>query len=166
MIETLITLVLVGIIAGVLAPTFMNATETRIRFHQRNTLLFKARTALERMTRELREMSVTSGVPDLGQATATRVDFGTTSYRQSGGNLERSSDGGTTWYTMAGGVSALTLAYQNLDGTALSPLPLDATNRQNVRRVVITLDMNFNSAAPAAELLTLRSQVYLRRCGY
>ncbi|MGD8588969.1 MAG: type II secretion system protein [Chromatiales bacterium] len=70
LIEMVITILLVGIVAGVLAPIYRQAGEMYSATHARSELTARGRLALERLSRELREAD-----PTQIQASADRLRF-------------------------------------------------------------------------------------------
>jgi prepilin-type N-terminal cleavage/methylation domain-containing protein len=70
LIELVITILLVGIIAGVLAPIYRQVGEMFSTTHARSELTARGRLALERLSRELREAD-----PQQIQASANRLRF-------------------------------------------------------------------------------------------
>lgn len=164
LIEMVVSIALSGVLVAVVAPPLTESFRARSRIVARGELVVEGRTALEKIVRDLREMGVLEGsttAPDLSRAEDSRIDFGVLGYRLSGTDLQRTSDGGSTWRLAARGVSGLTIAYADEDGNALGATPLSAADRAAVRRVTVLLQLTSNG-----ESLALRTAVYLRRFAF
>ncbi len=156
------TIALSGVLAGVLAVPLTEAFKTRARLGIRNELVFAARTALDRMARDLRMIALSGVNPDISAAEGSRIDFGSNVYRLSGTDLQYSSNGGGTYRTLASGVASLAFDYRNETGVALASLPLNGSDRHAIRRISITLALSKAASAAATESITVATSVYLR----
>lgn len=149
-----------GTIAGVVAPPLLEVTRARQRAIRRSSLLLEGRLALERISRELREIPSQSGnseAPDMSGAAASAIAYHAASLRASGSALERLEAGGSTWRTLAAHLSTFQLTYFDGDGTALTTLPLGATDLASVRRIGIRLVLQ-----DAGETVSLQTGAFLR----
>lgn len=153
-----------GILAGVMAQVFSEATRSQNRLTIRTALLRQAQTAVERIRREIQDTDKDSVDPtsaDLDLAATEEVRLGQIGYRLNGADLQRTEDGGTSWQTIAISVSSLTFDYQDDVGAALNPLPLSTANRKLVRRVRVSL-----SLAEQGEVLDLMTLAYFRKFAF
>jgi prepilin-type N-terminal cleavage/methylation domain-containing protein len=160
LIELVMVLAVSGTIAGVVAPPLLEVTRARQRAIRRSVLLLEARTALERISRELREIPSRSGdsqAPDIASAAVSSIAYQAASLRVSGSLLERLEAGGSTWRTLAAHLSAFELTYFNGDGTPLTSLPLGAADLAAVRRIGIRLVLQ-----DGAETVSLKTGAFLR----
>jgi prepilin-type N-terminal cleavage/methylation domain-containing protein len=101
----------------------------------------QASVAIERMTRDLRAVGSTT---DITTASANEIiikdlDGNTIDYEISGTQLLRNTQ------ALADGVQSIGFAYYKGDSTLLTPLPLTSTLRQQIRYVVITLNISYNN---------------------
>lgn len=162
LLELVVVITITGLIAGIVAPPLVEATRARNRAVYRAALLAESRTALERMTRELREMPLATGTraPDLSHADTDRIEFGATGFRLEDDVLQKLGTDGS-WRTLAQHVSSFTLSYYDEDGAALGTLPLAESSRTDVYRIGVTLTL-----ARASETITLRSGVFPRCWAY
>lgn len=155
------------IIAGVAGSLLWNASRQRAEVSSRAELNDVASAAMDQLTRYLREITQdecpSSATPcllgnaQISTATATQIQFGNYGFRLSSGALEMTIDNGVSWRTAAKDVTTFTLAYFNRGGTALSSFPLSQSNREDVRRIQITLELTRFS-----QVAKLRTGIYLR----
>jgi|CXWL01.1.fsa_nt_gi prepilin-type N-terminal cleavage/methylation domain-containing protein len=173
LIELVISIAVGSIISGSAAMLLWNATSQRSDAAARGELFDLASTSMEVLVRHLREIPQdecpSGSTPCLnenaqvGYASATEIrfgDFGSTStkrFRHSGTDLQMSANDGTNWYTVAADVSGLTFEYYNRAGSALSSFPLSLSDREDIRRIKITL--NFTRLSQTAKVQT---SVFLR----
>lgn len=149
-----------AIIAGIVAPPLMEAIRTRHGIVTRGALLQEGRTALERLTRELREIPYDAAAPNcpaIATADADEIECSGASFRFHGGALVRREPGGAAWQPLARHVTAGVFTYYDEDGGVLSATPLSPQDRAKVRRIGV--EMMFGCAG---ETLRLRSGVFLR----
>ncbi len=157
--EMVAVIVLSGIIAGIVAPPFVEAAKGHNRLTVRNMLLNEGKIALERMVRELRDMETDDGdssVPDLARAETARIEFNDTGFRFSESSLERLSELDASWRDLSANVSELTFTYYDGTGNILGGLPLNAESREEVRRIGISIALS-----KAGETVVLGSGVFL-----
>lgn len=112
LIEVVLTIVLVGIVAGVAAVIIMQGTSAYSTGRSRLEAHEQARFALERMAREVRQIRSRAAAPVDDILTMTPaglefIDLGGTQvgFRLSGSTLERREDGGP-WQVLATGITA------------------------------------------------------------
>ena len=163
LLEMAVVITISGILAGVAAPPLVTATQARHRAVWRQTLLAEARTAMERMTRELREAARDPDreAPDLALADQEHIAFGATGYRLEGNVLQRRSAGDGAWRTLARHAAQFALTYRDEDGATLAAVPLSAADRARVRRIGLSLTLE-----NGAERIALVTGVYLRRFAF
>jgi prepilin-type N-terminal cleavage/methylation domain-containing protein len=153
---TLIELIMVITIVGILttaASMYIKETIGLWRFVTfRSEVTSQLRTALIRMTREIRQVK-----DDLSVYTATGTRFrfddinaNNIDYQLSGSNLMRNTN------ILANGVSGLSFTYYDVDNNALTA-PLVSPNNTNIRRINISL-----SIQSGTQTKTLSLQVYPR----
>lgn len=131
LVELIITIVLIGIIAGVAAMLILQGVKGYSDEEIRSDLTNQARLAIERMAREIREArdctDITSMAP--GTFTFTGIDGVAVTFTTSGANLTRN---GTT---LASDVSALDFAYLRRSGAP-------AGSAAQIWNVDVTLTVN------------------------
>jgi type II secretory pathway pseudopilin PulG len=160
LLELVTVIAVAGVIAGVIAPPLAQGLRLQNSATVRGALLQEGRSALERLTRELRETpydAAATDAPAITLADATAIDCQDQSYRLTGTTLERCAAGASTWYPLAKHVSAATFSYYDQDGNALAATPLSAANRALIRRIGVDVTL-----AQGGQTLRLRSGVFLR----
>lgn len=107
LIEIVIAIVLVGILASVAAMIIMQGIRAYSSEDVRSDGYYQARFAMDRMSREIRLIRSTAAVPvdDIATMNTTTlvyyaIDNTQLGFRLSGGNIERTQDGGTNWYQL------------------------------------------------------------------
>jgi Tfp pilus assembly protein PilE len=157
----LVTIVAIGgVIAGVIAPPLAQGLRLQNSAAVRSALLQEGRSALERLSRELRETpydATATDTPAITLADATAIDCQDQSFRRNGTTLERCAAGGSTWYPLAKHVIAMTFTYYDQDGAALAATPFSAAHRAAIRRIGVDVTLGQGS-----ETLRLRTGVFLR----
>jgi type II secretory pathway pseudopilin PulG len=160
LLELVVVIVLAGTIAGIVSPPLIEATRTRERSVRRAALLGEARTALERIVREFREIpakSTDANSPDISAAAGDSIAFQAASYRVASGVLERLEANDTTWRPLASHVTAFALTYYDGNGNVLSSTPLSAGDRGNLRRIGVSLALQ-----DGGQSVALRTGAFLR----
>lgn len=145
LIELLTTIVIISLLSSGGALLLVEGVEAWNQFTVRIDTGRQARLGMDWMSREIREVDVDSdGNAVISTAdtqtfafthtlTSTTTEAVTYSWDGTAGSpLLRNSD------TLVPQVTALTFAYYDANDAALSPLPLTAAQRLDVRRVVIT----------------------------
>ena len=161
LIELVTTITLLGILGTAVTVPIMVVAQGQARTEQRFDLLDQGRVALLRWVQEARAIERLGATgPDLRTATDEMVAFGDVHYRLDGAEWQRSEDDGTTWKTIAGNVTSLEYTYFDLDNGTLSQ-PLDAADRQTVRRVRVAITLGVG-----AETLTLESSAYFQEFAF
>jgi prepilin-type N-terminal cleavage/methylation domain-containing protein len=128
LVEIVITIVIVGIIAGVAAEIIMQGVRAYSSGQFRSNVRYQADLAAERMAREIRLIRSRTAT-DIPLWNATDLSFmdinnNQVRFQLNNGVIRRSQDGGATWQALATGVSALTLSYYRNDGvTAATSAP-------------------------------------------
>jgi prepilin-type N-terminal cleavage/methylation domain-containing protein len=164
LIELVITMVLIGIVAYIAADAMSTGIKVFFVTENRKEALDQARIAMERMTREIRNLRSNS---DVGTGSGTQFCFtnvnGTTiSFRYSGSpaNTIARQDGlanlaacpGAAGNTLSNNITTLTFSYIRLDGTVDA-----AFSAANTKRIRIIITSN-----ESGETVTLQSDVWLR----
>jgi len=155
--EIILVLVLIGIMAGVLVPTLQEGVQSYTVTETRGDLTAQARQAATRMVRELRNIQKEAdNTPNISSANVTTVTFvdvldNTITFNLSGGTVQRNSD------ALVEQVSNLSFRYFNATNAELTSLPLNATDRNNVRRILVVLTL-----ADGSLTVLVTEQAYLR----
>ncbi len=171
LIEVVITMVLFGIITYVVATAISTSTKAYFVTDIRKEAIDQARIALDRMTREIRNVKSREVDADLDTyidadiqtANASQfcfIDINSTriSFRYSGSIITREEGGaacpGAGGNTLAENITSMSFWYILADGTR-TQIPADPTD---IRRVqLVGLDVTINN-----ETVTLLSEVNLR----
>ena len=139
--EIILVLVLIGIMATVLIPTLQEGMLSYTATETRGDLTAQARQAASRITRELRNIQKEAdNTPNISSANVTTVTFvdvldNTITFNLSGGTVQRNSN------TLVEQVSNLSFRYFNATNAELTSFPLNATDRNNVRRILVVLTL-------------------------
>lgn len=151
LIELVVSITVSVIICGLAGSLLWNATQQRSEVSARAELIDMGASALEIMTRYLREIPqdecpgnptpCLAGHAQVTTATSTQIRWGVYGFRKSGTNLEMTTNSGTTWYKLCGDVSSLSLTYYNRVGQNLLMLTSPDDDPQNMRRVTISLTL-------------------------
>ena len=155
--EIILVLVLIGIMAAVLVPTLQEGVQSYTVTETRGDLTAQARQAATRMIRELRNIQKEAdNTPNISSANVTTVTFmdvldNTITFNLSGGTVQRNSD------ALVEQVSNLSFRYFNATNAELTSLPLNATDRNNVRRILVVLTL-----ADGSLTVLVTEQAYLR----
>jgi len=155
--EIVVVCVLIGIIAAVIIPPLHQGVQSFAVTETRGDLTSQARQAATRMIRELRNIQKEGdNTPNISSANATSITFAdvldnTITFSVSGSTVQRNSN------PLVEQVSSLQFRYFDANNTELTSLPLDATNRNNVRRIMVTLTL-----AEGSLTVSVTEQAYLR----
>ena len=155
--EIVVVCVLIGIIAAVIIPPLHQGVQSFAVTETRGDLTSQARQAATRMIRELRniqkEADNTPNISSANAATITFVDVldNTITFSLSGSTVQRNSN------ALVEQVSSLQFRYFNGSNAELTTLPLSATDRNNVRRIMVTLTL-----AEGSLTVSVTEQAYLR----
>jgi type II secretory pathway pseudopilin PulG len=155
--EIIVVCVLIGIIAAVLIPPLHQGVQSFAVTETRGDLTSQARQAATRMIRELRNIQKEAdNTPNITGATATSLTFvdvldNTITFSLSGSTVQRNSN------ALVEQVSSLQFRYFNGSNAELTTLPLSATDRDNVRRIMVTLTL-----AEGSLTVSVTEQAYLR----
>lgn len=166
LIELVITMVLIGIVAYVVASSLSTGIKAFFVTDNRKEALDQARIAMERMTREMRNLRSSSdvGIGSSGtQFCFTNIDGTTVSFRYPGlsANTIARQDGlaniaacpgAVGGNTLSNNITTLTLSYIRLDGTV--DTAFSAANTKRIR-IIIT-------STVYGESVTLQSEVWPR----
>ncbi|MBI5762297.1 MAG: prepilin-type N-terminal cleavage/methylation domain-containing protein [Planctomycetes bacterium] len=167
LIELVVSITVSVIICGLAGSLLWNATQQRSEISARGELIDMGASALEIMTRYLREIPQNecvgnptpclAGHAQVTTASSTQIRWGTYGFRKSGTDLEMTTNSGTTWYKLCGDVSSLTLSYYNRTGQNLLSLISPADDPQNMRRITISLTL-----VRSSQTAKLTTDIYLR----
>jgi len=157
LIEIVVVCVLIGIIAAVIIPPLHQGVQSFAVTETRGDLTSQARQAATRMIRELRNIQKEAdNTPNISTANVASITFvdvldNTITFSLSGSTVQRNSN------PLVEQVSSLQFRYFDANNTELTSLPLDATNRNNVRRIMVTLTL-----AEGSLTVSVTEQAYLR----
>jgi len=163
--EIIVVCVLIGIIAAVLIPPLHQGVQSFAVTETRGDLTSQARQAATRMIRELRNIQKEGdNTPNISSANATSITFvdvldntitfclwASGSCSPTGNTVQRNSN------PLVEQVSSLQFRYFNGSNAELTTLPLSATDRNNVRRIMVTLTL-----AEGSLTVSVTEQAYLR----
>lgn len=172
LVELVVSIVVGSIISGTAGMLLWNASSQRGDVSARGELADEGAMAMEVIVRYVREVTQNDSCPpagdanfcpsgnaDISTASSTQIMFGVYGFRYVSGSgmVEMTTNTGTTWRPLVKDVSNFTLAYYNRLNTGMVPLPLSSTDREDIRRVRITLDLTRGT-----QTLKLRTSIYLR----
>jgi len=167
LVELIVAITAGAIVSGSAAMLLLNASRYRAETAARAEMIDMASVGLETMVRYIREIDqdecpgdpspCLNGNAQIDTAALSSIVFDTYGFRLSGNNLEMSTDSAVTWQPLVRNVSALTLRYFDRTNNELTSLPLNAGDREDVRRVQIRITLQIG-----AESLPLQTSVYLR----
>jgi prepilin-type N-terminal cleavage/methylation domain-containing protein len=131
LIEMVMTIVIVGIILGVLMFSIKGIMDLWNFWSFNSEIVAQGRVGIMRMAREIRQIKNETAI---FIADRSRIQFNDTNnqtidYSFDGSNLVRNSN------VLASGISNLTFNYYNITNAELAPLPLNATNRSGIYMV-------------------------------
>jgi len=163
--EIVVVCVLIGIIAAVIIPPLHQGVQSFAVTETRGDLTSQARQAATRMIRELRNIQKEGdNTPNISSANATSITFADVldntitfclwasgSCSPTGNTVQRNSN------PLVEQVSGLQFRYFNGSNVELTTLPLSATDRNNVRRIMVTLTL-----AEGSLTVSVTEQAYLR----
>jgi prepilin-type N-terminal cleavage/methylation domain-containing protein len=163
--EIVVVCVLIGIIAAVIIPPLHQGVQSFAVTETRGDLTSQARQAATRMIRELRNIQKEAdNTPNISTANATIITFmdvldntitfclwASGSCSPTGNTVQRNSN------PLVEQVSSLQFRYFNGSNAELTTLPLSATDRNNVRRIMVTLTL-----AEGSLTVSVTEQAYLR----
>jgi prepilin-type N-terminal cleavage/methylation domain-containing protein len=105
LIEIIVVIVIIGILATIAATIIMQGVSMYSVGESRSNALYQARFAMERMSREIREIrsNTAADIPAMTGTTLLYNDINglQLGFRLNAGNIERTEDNGTTWQTLA-----------------------------------------------------------------
>ncbi len=167
LVELIVAITAGAIVSGSAAMLLLNASRFRAETAARAEMVDMASVGLETMVRYIREIDqdecpgdpspCLNGNAQIDTAAESSIVFDTFGFRLNGSNLEMSNDSTVTWQPLVRNVSEFTLTYFDRTNIELSSLPLNASDREDVRRVQIRITLQI-----ANETLPLQTSVYLR----
>lgn len=167
LVELVISIVVGAIVCGIAGMLILNAAKQRSEVSARSELTDRASSAMECVLRYVREISqdecplaatpCLDGNAQVTMANASELRFDVYGIRLNSGAIQISNDSCSTWHTLAADVTGLTLTYYDRTSTALTPLPLSATNREDIRRIRVQIDMS-----AGGQSVRLRTSIFLR----
>ncbi len=157
LIEFIVVIVILGVIAGIGAPLMIETARGWLLNSQRKEMSESARIAIDRMIREIRQISSTTTITTANSSTFrfTDIDSNDITFDASGSTLRRTV-GGTT-NSLADNVDSLSFVYYDANGATITT-PTVAPDETDIRRVEITLTFSL-----ADTQLSVMSQVWPRR---
>jgi len=160
LIELVIAISAGGIISMVAGTLLLEASWTLAAASQRSKLADQSARAVEQVLRYVREIDqdvALTGLAQVSTADASDLRFGAFGFRLNGTTLEMTNDSAASWQPVCRAVSALTFRYYDRNGAQLTGLPLNATDRANIRQVSVELIVSSLNTSHR-----VRSRVYLR----
>jgi prepilin-type N-terminal cleavage/methylation domain-containing protein len=167
LIELVISISVGVIISGIAGSLLWNASKQRAEIAARGELVDVAAVAMEVMFRHVREIPQdecpANPTPCLlenaqvSTATSTELRFGDTGFRLNGGQVDMTLDNGVNWAPVVKDVSSFALTYYDRTATSLTSFPLSQSDREDIRRVGIDLELTRSS-----QTAHVRSSVFLR----
>lgn len=160
LIELVVCIVTSAIVAGMAGTLIWNACKQRTEVGARAELTDIAARAMEQILRYVREIGQDSSLTGLAQITTAASNdlrFGAYGFRANGTAIEMTTDTAANWWPVARDLTSLTFTYYDKSGTALTSLPLSATDRQAVRLIKINIQLTRST-----ETASLQTSIYLR----
>jgi len=155
LVEIVIVIVIIGIMSTLAAMIILQGATSFSTEYSTSNAQYQSRLAMERMAREIRLLrSQTAGdIPTMSANTImyTNIQGTQMGFQLSAGSIQRSQDNGTTWQTLATGVTALTFTYLQQDGVTV------ATTAATLWYVVINI-----TDQQGTETLSIRTRVFPR----
>jgi len=143
LVEVVIVITIVGIVSVIIGSILLGVVKAWTFKFNRNDILWDGRLALDRMTREIREVRNTTSVTTASSSQFRFIDTGNAdiTYSLSSTNLNRTENG--TLNLLAENVSSLVFTYYNSSGTVI-PVPTVSPSATNIRRVRISFTLTKN----------------------
>lgn len=138
LIETVVVILIMGIIAAIGVPLLLEATEAMSFLTVRPDLTQSADVALSRMSREIRRLrdDISISVATASQFAFYDIDNVLISYSRIGVNLMRNT---LTTDILASNINSLIFTYYDDDGNVLANPTVGIGTLTNIRRIEITL---------------------------
>ncbi len=156
-----------AIISGMAAMMILNASRFRAETAARSELVDTAGAALETMIRTIREIPqdecplaatpCLNGNAQILEADDSILRFDVYGFRLNGSTIEMSNDTTVSWHPLLRDATGLTFTYSDRTAGTLGTLPLSASDRADVRRITVEIDL-----ARGTEALGIRTSIYLR----
>ncbi len=163
LIELTLVIIVISILAATLIPPFYQGVKSYSAVETRGDLTSQARQAATRMVRELRniqkEANNTPNITIADAATITFVDVLDNDIRfyLSAGALRREDIDTSADNILADNTTGLQIRYFNGSNAELTTLPLNAADRDNVRRILLVLTLTEGD-----QTVSLTEQAFLR----
>lgn len=160
LVELIVCIVVSAVISGMAGSLLWNATRMRSEVGARAELVDIAARGMEQILRYVREIPqdlALTGLAQISTANSTDLRWGVYGIRQTGTTIEITTNTGANWYPLLKEATTLTFAYFDKNNTALTSLPLSATNREAVRLIKVNL-----TVTRSTESVALQSSIYLR----
>ncbi|MFQ5839308.1 MAG: prepilin-type N-terminal cleavage/methylation domain-containing protein [Candidatus Methylomirabilales bacterium] len=157
LLEVILVLVLILLLVGILAPALRKAAQSFGSVETRAGLTVQARGAVHRIVREVRNtQKKPNNAPNITTADTATITFvdvldNIVTFSLAGSTVQRGGD------VLADNVAGLQFRYFDGSNAELTPLPLNAVNRDNVRRILVILTLQ-----DRGQTTTLSGQVFLR----
>ena len=124
LVEIVIVIVIIGIMSTLAAMIILQGATSFSTEYSTSNAQYQSRLAMERMAREIRliRSQTAADIPTMGANTImyTNIQGTLMGFQLSAGSIQRSQDNGTTWQTLATGVTALTFTYLQQDGVTVA----------------------------------------------
>ncbi|HUN81178.1 MAG TPA: prepilin-type N-terminal cleavage/methylation domain-containing protein [Phycisphaerae bacterium] len=167
LIEMISTIVISSIVCGSACMLLWNAARQRSEIAARAELVDEGAAALEILVRYFRDITQNecpvnptpclNGNAQVTSATSTQVRWGNFGVRQSGSELQMTSDNGANWRTLCADLSSVQMTFFNRLGQDLQTQTAPGNGPTYMRRIVVTLTLS-----RAGQTVDLRTGTYLR----
>lgn len=156
-IEFIVTVLIIGIIAGVGAPLIAEIADGWLLQTRRKEMSESARIAMERMIRETRRIANTTSVITANSGTLQFIDIDNhdITFDVLTNTLRRTADG--TAVDLADNIDSLSFIYYNASGATITT-PLVSPDTTNIKRIEITVTFSLGGTQ-----LSVQSQAAPRR---
>ena len=144
LIELVIVIILVGIVTVGLGDFILQVVKTYQFIDFRNEIAQEGKKGLDWMVRDIREIKDSDSI---NTADVSHLDFDNTRSQTidlslSGTEIYRSIDGGKNKYPLCDYVEKLEFEYRDSDNNVLSPLPLSAGQRKEIKSIKVNIVLN------------------------
>lgn len=157
LVEAITTMVVLAIIGSVTSGMLLSGVTGYRDAATSAQIHAEASAALDRIVRELREVPLDAGAPDIESVTSNSITWATNSSLTVSGSKLRLSIAGGTAQTLLDSVSSFSVQTYNESNTALSA-SLSGAGCAPIRRVQLQVTVTRQGVSQ-----TLRTRVFLRR---
>lgn len=144
-IEIILSIVILGIIAGIGLPIIAEIGESQIIANRRNDLAESGRLAIDRLVREIRRIKDDTSVVTANSTVFQFIDIddNTISFSLSSGVLRRTYNG--TANDLAGDAASFNISYYDQSGSLISS-PAVSPSATDIRRVRLNLGLEISGS--------------------